>query len=166
MKKRGETQMRPTCLLCVRKHLGKAEALMIEVRQGYPHHAGLAIGNLSEAADEALQGYPELAAEIRRHWKAFELDEAGYEVPTMSLLKKVEELLQRTREEQDGEKLAQRIEDANDGDTVDIAPGVHTVAGPVRINPGVHVAGVPDAEEGEVDQESSGEVGAGTRGHA
>ena len=59
--------MRTTCLLCVRKHLGKAEAQMNEARLGYPAHAGLAIGNLSEAADEALQEYPELSAEIRRH---------------------------------------------------------------------------------------------------
>lgn len=99
--------MRATCLLCVRKHLGKAEALMNEVRQGYPHHAGLAIGNLSEAADEALQDYPKLAADIRRHWKAFELDEAAYEVPTVSLLKTVEELLQRKREEQEAAHKAE-----------------------------------------------------------
>ena len=98
--KRGETDMRPSCLLCVRKHLGKAEALMNEVRQGYPHHAGLAIGNLSEAADEALADYPDVAAEIRKHWKAYELDELGYEFPTIELLRQVEDLLQEVRLEQ------------------------------------------------------------------
>ncbi len=92
--------MRTTCLLCVRKHLGKAEALMNEARLGYPAHAGLAIGNLSEAADEALQEYPALSAEIREHWKAYELDELEYEVPTVDLLKRVEELLAAVRHQQ------------------------------------------------------------------
>lgn len=100
MDKREDTTMRTTCLLCVRKHLGKAEALMNEARLGYPAHAGLAIGNLSEAADEAMQDYPEFAAEIRSHWKAYELDEEHYEVPTMELLKIVEILLARVRRHQ------------------------------------------------------------------
>lgn len=92
--------MRKTCLLCVRKHLGKAEAQMNEVMQGYPHHAGLAIGNLSEAADECMMDYPELAQEIRVHWKAWELDEFGYAVPTTELLRRVEELLVVVRSQQ------------------------------------------------------------------
>lgn len=92
--------MRTTCLLCVRKHLGKAEAQMSEARLGYPAHAGLAIGNLSEAADESLQDYPGLSAEIREHWKAYELDELEYEVPTVELLKAVEALLADVRRQQ------------------------------------------------------------------
>ena len=109
--------MRETCLLCVRKHLGQAEALMTEVRQGYPQHAGLAIGHLAEAAAEAMQEHPQLAAEIREHWKAFEVDEDAYEVPTVSLLKKVEELLQETRKKQEAEhKSHPQAEEVKPGD--------------------------------------------------
>lgn len=105
--------MRTTCLLCVRKHLGKAEALMNEARLGYPAHAGLAIGNLSEASDESLQDYPELSAEIRTHWKAYELDELHYSIPIMQLLKKVEVLLAEVRRQQREEDAAL---DAGDDD--------------------------------------------------
>jgi len=96
--------MRPTCLLCVRKHIGKAEALMNEARDGYPHHAGLAIGNLSEAADEAAAEYPELASKIREHWKRYEVDEDGYHFPTVEILREVEELLEEKRAQQAKEK--------------------------------------------------------------
>jgi len=109
--------MRPTCLLCVRKHLGKAEALMNEARMGYPHHAGLAIGNLSEAADEAMADFPELAEEIRKHWKRYEMDEDRYQFPTTEILKKVEELLQEVRLQQKEDEKArlERLVGRRDG---------------------------------------------------
>lgn len=106
--------MRTTCLLCVRKHLGKAEALMNEARLGYPAHAGLAIGNLSEAADESLQDYPDLSAQIRHHWKAYELDELHYEVPTVELLQIVEILLAEVRQRQREEEEADLAADDSD----------------------------------------------------
>lgn len=105
--------MRTTCLLCVRKHLGKAEALMSEARLGYPAHAGLAIGNLSEAADESLQDYPALSAEIRHHWKAYEIDELHYEVPTVELLKSVEVLLAEVRRQQREEEAELAADDSD-----------------------------------------------------
>lgn len=104
---REDAPMRPTCLLCVRKHLGKAEALMNEVRMGYSHHAGYAIGQLSEAADECLQLYPEFAEQIRHEWKAYELDEDSYMVMTVPLMRRVEELLQEWRSTPEGQAMIQ-----------------------------------------------------------
>jgi len=57
--------MRISCLSCARKHLSKAEALMDEAQLGYPLHAWLAIGQMSEAEDELLKKYPEMANVIR-----------------------------------------------------------------------------------------------------
>lgn len=103
--KREDAAMRPTCLLCVRKHIGKAEAQMNEARMGYKHHRGFAIGNLSEAADECLQLFPDLAEEIRKQWKAYELDEDGYEVMTIYLLRRVENLLEEWRSTPEGQAM-------------------------------------------------------------
>ena len=61
--------MRETCLYCVIKHLGKALVNLQEVRLGFPQFMLLVIGNLSEAEDESLQKYPEIANKIRDHRK-------------------------------------------------------------------------------------------------
>lgn len=105
-------RMRATCLLCVRKHLGKAEAQMNEALMGYKAHRGLAIGNLSEAADEALQRFPDLAKAIRDQWKEYELDEDNYQVMTVYLLRQVEEALEEWRTTDEGKAM---IEDHNAG---------------------------------------------------
>lgn len=97
--------MRATCLLCVRKHLGKAEAQMNEARMGYKAHRGLAIGNMSEAADECLQHFPDLAKAIRDEWKEYELDEDNYEVMTVYLLRQVEERLEEWRTTEEGQAM-------------------------------------------------------------
>ena len=120
--------MRVTCLLCVRKHLGQAEALMTEVGHGYPQHAGLAIGHMAEAAAEAMQDYPKLAETIRTHWKAFELDEDGYEVPTVSILKTVEELLQAKRVQQEAAKALMPDQEGDAATPVDRRPDVVKMA--------------------------------------
>lgn len=57
--------MRTTCLFCVSKHISKAAILVSESCQGYPVHIWFAIGNLSEAEDEAVSEFPELAKHIR-----------------------------------------------------------------------------------------------------
>lgn len=56
---------RPTCLNCVRKHIGQAVVLLGESMQGYPAHRWLAIGHLGEAGEECVERYPKLAEEIR-----------------------------------------------------------------------------------------------------
>lgn len=61
---RGE-KMRSKCLHCTLKHIGKAIVLLSESELGYPEHLYIALGNLSEAEDECLIAYPELAEEIR-----------------------------------------------------------------------------------------------------
>lgn len=81
-------ESRPSCLDCVRKHLGQAAVLMDEARQGYPHHRWLAIGHIGEAASECLSAWPELAAELRRHRVRY-MEDSTYEVPVMDLIAKV-----------------------------------------------------------------------------
>jgi hypothetical protein len=62
----GESKMRESCLSCVSKHIAKAIILLSESELGYPTHKYLALGNLSEAEDECLTSYPDLAKRIRR----------------------------------------------------------------------------------------------------
>ena len=57
--------MRPACLECVAKHLGKAAVLLDECLLGYPEHIHLVAGNLDEASSEALMVEFKLANEIR-----------------------------------------------------------------------------------------------------
>jgi len=57
--------MRNSCLVCVRKHIAKAIILLSESKLGYPQHLYLALGNLSEAEDEAVNTYPAFANRIR-----------------------------------------------------------------------------------------------------
>ena len=47
------------------KHIAKASILMDEAELGYPFHKAYAIGNLSEAEEECLGEYKELAERIR-----------------------------------------------------------------------------------------------------
>lgn len=57
--------MRESCKSCILKHLSKAEILLSESKLGYPEHFWLALGNLSEAEDEAVAEFPEIANKIR-----------------------------------------------------------------------------------------------------
>ena len=59
--------LRSSCLICVRKHISKAIVLLSETSLGYPQHFWLAMGNLSEAEDESIRAYPELATKIREY---------------------------------------------------------------------------------------------------
>lgn len=59
--------LRDSCLMCVRKHIGKAITQLAESNLGYPAHFYLAMGNLSEAEDESIKVYPELATKIREY---------------------------------------------------------------------------------------------------
>ena len=61
------TGLRSSCLMCVRKHISKAIVLLSESSLGYPQHKWLAMGNLSEAEDESIRNYPELATKIREY---------------------------------------------------------------------------------------------------
>jgi len=85
--------MRPSCLMCARKHLGQAEVLMSEALKGYPQHAWLAIGHLAEAEDELLEKYPEIAATVREH-RLIYMGRTGtiqpYDLPTMTILAQIE----------------------------------------------------------------------------
>jgi hypothetical protein len=56
---------RPSCLQCARKHVGEAEVLMREAVMGYPLHAYLAVGHLSQAEAELLDEYPDMAHIVR-----------------------------------------------------------------------------------------------------
>ena len=59
--------MRPSCLDCCRKHLAQALVLMHEAVKGYPAHAWLAVGHMSEAEDETATDFPELTELIREY---------------------------------------------------------------------------------------------------
>ena len=85
------TELRDSCLNCVRKHLSQALILMQEVHQGYPQHRWIAIGHMGEAADEALKDHPKLADEIRKHRLKY-MASADYEVPIMDLVAKASKL--------------------------------------------------------------------------
>ena len=89
--------MRPYCMACTVKHLSQAYVLQGECDLGYPEYALGVIGHLSEAAEECVGKYPELAAELRRERQMFfvstlEGDEL-YDVPYFDLYKKIMNLL-------------------------------------------------------------------------
>lgn len=84
-------ESRPSCLLCVRKHLAQAAVLMDEALQGYPEHRWLAVGHMAEASAESVLAYPRLAAEIRKHRLKY-MEDATYVVPIMDLIKKADSL--------------------------------------------------------------------------
>ena len=94
--------MRSSCLMCGSKHVAEAEVLMKESLLGYPIHALLCLGHLSQAEDELLAEYPEIANMIRAERIKYQtglsynivksekgefLDlEAGYSINTVELL--------------------------------------------------------------------------------
>ena len=78
--------MRPSCLNCVRKHLAKAEINLTEWKLGYPsRYYWMCMGQMSEAEDEAIRDYPDLAKEIRNERKLLE-DDPAYEIPLLDLI--------------------------------------------------------------------------------
>jgi len=81
---------RPSCILCVKKHLGQAAVLFQEALQGYPAHRWLAIGHLAEAESESQQMAPEFAEMVRQERKKAEVGD--YVPDCMDLLAKVGEL--------------------------------------------------------------------------
>ena len=85
--------MRDYCLDCVIKHLGQAFVTQIESQQGYPDHALLTIGHLSEAADEAYGVSPELASDIRQHRLMF-MENNEYKVPYFDLYNRALKLIE------------------------------------------------------------------------
>lgn len=84
--------MRPSCLNCVRKHLGQAAVLLAESRLGYPDHVWLAMGHLAEASDELVADYPQMAAAIRTERKHLEEAPYGHAVDIMRLIRDVSAL--------------------------------------------------------------------------
>lgn len=82
--------MRETCLCCVKKHIAKAIILLSEAKLGYPLHFYLALGNLSEAEDECVRDYPELANEIRDIRLEIEVD--TFNGNLLDIIKKVLEI--------------------------------------------------------------------------
>lgn len=83
--------MREACKECLFKHLGKAAILMAEVELGYPFHKVYVIGNLSEAEDEIVATYPEIAARIYQFRKAYQ---RGEDVDIDELISSLYELLE------------------------------------------------------------------------
>ena len=58
--------MRETCIECVVKHVGNAEALMTEVIHNYPPHAVRMMGELDQATQECDHKFPGLSEKIRQ----------------------------------------------------------------------------------------------------
>lgn len=56
---------RDFCPRCAIKHLAQARCLLLEVKQGYPHHIWYALGHMAEAADEIVEMMPTEALAIR-----------------------------------------------------------------------------------------------------
>jgi hypothetical protein len=82
--RRGYTPARPSCLLCVEKHLGAAYVLLAELndlpdaRRAEPPNLSRrlrAIGHLFEAeAEDESQEWPDLHAAIREARRAYQAD--------------------------------------------------------------------------------------------
>jgi hypothetical protein len=77
--------MRPSCLLCVCKHLGSASVLYGEYRRGYSGYFGFILGELEQAWQESEKDYPDLSTAIYAEKKSFESDPASYELQIASL---------------------------------------------------------------------------------
>ena len=75
-----------TCLNCVIKHVGRAFGFLEEASLGYPHHALLAIGDLSLAESEAYRNYFEIAQKIRETRKNLEANLNGPYPELMDLI--------------------------------------------------------------------------------
>ena len=81
--------MRPSCLLCARKHLAQASILISEAAQGYPEHKWLALGHLAEASDELIKEFPVLALRIRDERKRLEGSPVGTPFDVLALLRAI-----------------------------------------------------------------------------
>ncbi len=81
----GDISPRPPCILCVRKHISQASALLQESLQGYPEHRDLAIGHLAEAEAEAEGLSHDFAARLRQERLKLEREE-GYVPDCINLL--------------------------------------------------------------------------------
>ena len=84
--------MRKYCLDCTIKHLSQAYITQIEANMGYPEHALLTIGHLSEAAEECMAIAPELANEIRQY-RLLIMEDIKVEIPYFLLYNKVKEII-------------------------------------------------------------------------
>lgn len=72
--------MRPTCLLCVLKHLGDAITLWYEIIQGYEEeHIALYIGALSQAEQESGSQCPEISETLAQERRLFLDSLLGYQ---------------------------------------------------------------------------------------
>ena len=80
---------RPTCEMCVRKHLGQAAVLFQEALQGYPQHLWMAIGHLAEGEAESQSAYPAFAGQLRQERKKAE--QGGYTPDCAGLLERFDE---------------------------------------------------------------------------
>lgn len=89
--------MRPYCMACTVKHLGQAYVLQGEMGLGYPEHALGVIGHLTEASEECVAKYPDLANDLRRERQLFFLsllkDDEPHDVPYFELYEKIMALL-------------------------------------------------------------------------
>jgi len=63
----NKSGLRESCLMCYRKHIGQARALIDESKLGYPSHIYLALGHMAEAEAESIKDYPELARKTREY---------------------------------------------------------------------------------------------------
>jgi len=104
---------RPTCEMCVRKHLGQAAVLFQEAIQGYPQHLWLAIGHLAEAEAESQSAYPGFAGLLRHERKKAE--EGGYTPDCVLLLDRFKDAMEGDdgMSEEIAGKVASRFVSAN-----------------------------------------------------
>lgn len=83
--------LRPSCLLCLRKHLAQAMVLCEEAKQGYPNHRWYAVGHMAEASAESLAKYPALSNEIRQYRLRL-MDDPNFCPPFAALIEKASRL--------------------------------------------------------------------------
>jgi len=81
------------CIFCVEKHVAKAKVYHDEARAGYAGRVGMALGELAAAEEEAKDGYPVLAQELRRIRKEMETERKDYQAPWEDLLAGIEVLV-------------------------------------------------------------------------
>lgn len=82
--------MRKSCFACARKHICKAMILFAEAELGYPLHFWLGLANLSEAEDELVRDYPDLARRIRK--ARIEIEVGQYKGDLLDFIKEVLEI--------------------------------------------------------------------------
>lgn len=84
--------MLKSCLWCAIKHVGRANGYSVEAYLGYPHHAGLAVGELSLAEEELFEKFPDLAVFIRECREEFMQAitiNSFYRIPVEAILAKL-----------------------------------------------------------------------------